>query len=130
MGKLFDIRWGGEKKDGYLAKCCRLVRRNCNPLQVTCGFAFGTVGIGFTAAGFAMSEGIGFIAETVSQAPYQIPTADIDGAVDYVREAYRSSVERAIDAGTKQFPITYAIGHYVGGKIRDIPRLFGGKRDG
>jgi len=116
MRNIFPVR--GRDDDGTIDRCRRFMHRYCHPVQIGTGLVFSTVGIGIVAAGVLYADGLNFLAHSVPQIPAYVSNGtDIQGSVDYMRESYRGSVAEAIDAGWKQVPFSYCIGHFVGGKV-------------
>lgn len=124
MRELFPIRG---PDDGYAGKCRRFLNRYCHPIQVGTGVLFGTIGIGLTAAGVMYADGMNFAFQTIANSPqYASQPADMNATMDYVRESYKGSMSNAIEAGWKQLPFSYCVGHYVGGRVRKkISSVFG-----
>lgn len=121
-----------EDEETRVEKCRRLISKYFHPAQICTGVFFGSIGVGMTAAGVMYADGMNFLFQGAQQIPQQIANGtDLSYSLDYVRESYKSSMGGAFDAGWKQFPFTYCIGHCVGGKIRDkVSSVFGRKRHG
>jgi hypothetical protein len=116
-----------DPKEGNTEKCKKFLNKYCHPLQIGTGIVFSIVGIGVVSAGVMYADGINFLFQNSLQLPNQISEGiDVNASANYVRESYRGSIENAINAGWKQVPFSYCIGHYVGGKFRQkISQLFG-----
>ena len=118
-----------ENNETSADKCRKFIGKYCHPVQVGAGILFGSVGIGLTAAGFLYSDGMNFLFQTTQQIPQQIANGtDLASSMDYVRDSYKESMGNALEAGWKQLPFSYCVGHYAGGKVRDkISSIFGRK---
>lgn len=124
MGELFPVR---RDDDGIVNKCRIFASKHCHPLQIGTGVLFGTIGIGLTAAGVLYADGVNFAFQTVAKLPeYASAQVDLNATADYVRDSYKESMSSAVQAGWKQMPFSYCIGHYVGGRIRGgAAKVFG-----
>ncbi len=124
MKELFPIR---RPDDNYVGKCKKFLNKYCHPMQVGTGMLFGTIGLGLTAAGVMYADGMNFAFHTVANTPqYLSSQVDVNATMDYVRESYKGSMSNAIEAGWKQLPFSYCVGHYTGGRIRKkISDIFG-----
>lgn len=120
-----------ENNETSADRCRRLLGKYCHPAQVGTGIFFGSVGIGLTAAGFLYSDGMNFLFHSAPQIPQQIANGtDLAYSIDYVRESYKESMGNALEAGWKQLPFSYCVGHYLGGKVRDkVSSIFGRNRN-
>ena len=127
MRELFPIR---RPDDNYVGKCKKFLCRYCHPMQIGTGMLFGTIGIGLTAAGVMYADGVHFALQTVAGVPQYIShPGDMNSTMNYVSDSYRGSMSNAMQAGWKQLPFSYCVGHYVGGKMRSgISKIFGGRR--
>ncbi|MBI4894191.1 MAG: hypothetical protein HY833_00440 [Candidatus Aenigmarchaeota archaeon] len=119
-----------ENGDTSADRCRKFIGKYCHPAQIGTGILFGSVGIGLTAAGFLYSDGMNFLFQSAPQIPQQIANGtDLASSIDYVRDSYKESMGNAIQAGWKQLPFSYCVGHYAGGKVRDkFQSIFGRKR--
>jgi hypothetical protein len=115
-----------------LEKCKQFISKYFHPMQIGTGVLFGSIGVGMTAAGVMYADGINFLFHGAQQIPQQIANGtDLSYSIDYLRESYKGSVSNAFEAGWKQFPFTYCIGHFIGGKMREkISSVFGGNKHG
>lgn len=106
--------------------CKKFLNRYCHPMQIGTGAVFSIIGIGVTAAGVMYADGMNFLFQGAIGLPNHVSSGvDMNGTASYIQESYRGSIENAINAGWKQVPFSYCIGHYCGGKFRDnIMKIF------
>ena len=116
MRELFPIR---REDDGFVGKCKSLGKKYFHPFSIATGMTFSSIGLGLTAAGIMYSDGINFAIENYSEISKYIVEGKISEAADYMRGSYKGSMSEALEAGWKQVPLSYSIGHYVGGKIKN-----------
>jgi len=124
------MRMFPEDKDTAADKCRKFMGKYCHPAQIGTGIVFGSIGVGLTAAGFLYADGMNFLFQNVPQMPQQIANGtDLSYSIDYVRDSYKESMGNALQAGWKQLPFSYCLGHYAGGKVRDkVSSFFRGNR--
>jgi hypothetical protein len=115
-----------EDNPDRVENCRKFLNKYCHPLQIGTGIVFSIVGIGVTSAGVMYADGLNFLFQNTTNLPSQLSSEiDINSTANYIRESYRGSIESAINAGWKQVPFSYCIGHYCGGKFRDsIMKIF------
>lgn len=125
---LFPIR---RDDDGFFGKCKKVGRRYMHPFSIATGMTFSAIGLGLTAAGVMYADGINFAIDGYSEISNYVMQGNLADAIDYMRGSYRGSMTDALDAGWKQVPLSYSVGHYVGGKVKDrVSRKLEGGRDG
>ena len=116
MTDLFPIR---RDDDDFFGKVKKYTKKYFHPFNIATGMTFSAIGLGMTAAGVMYSDGINFAIENYSDLSKYLVEGKISEAVEYMRGSYRGSMDDALETGWKQVPLSYSIGHFVGGKIKN-----------